>query len=170
MRRLPRRAAWLAAALVLAACDRIPAPGDAPRFEAGDPAAAAIVPDDIIRGLSTDARVLDCPDGVVEDRSAFVPGWVEAHRVDLDGDGADDWLVEGRHRCLAGDDGADWWLYAGDGDGHRLLLAAARARALELLASRHQGFSDLRLQRDGQADAIVQYDGAAYASSTATGE
>lgn len=90
------------------------------------------LPVDIARGLSTDARVLDCRDGVVDGVSAFAPDWVEARRVDLDGDGLDDWLVEGRHRCLMEGDVPAWWAYAGEASGYRLVLAGEVARQVDL--------------------------------------
>ncbi|WP_133000195.1 hypothetical protein [Luteimonas arsenica] len=187
-------AALLAAGFVLAGCDRgpqlaepapqpAPAPAHTAAAIAADAAAAApgrryvagqidpgeALPDDIARGLATDARVLDCADGVVDGQSAFESGWVVAHPLDLDGDGRDDWLVEGRHRCLAGNDGADWWVYAGEDGGHRLLTAAARARALELLPV-GDGFSDLRLQRDAAGDMLLRYEGTAYVPAPAAGD
>lgn len=184
------RAALLAAGLVLAAgCGRDagrsvgggahadPAPpvpsGEArtaalgPRFVAGEAAPAEALPADILRGLGTDARILDCAGGVVDGQSALEAGWVAAHAVDLDGDGRDDWLVEGRHRCLVGDDGADWWAYAGDPEGHRLLLAAARARAVELVPPYSHGFLDLKLQRDDGAGSRLRYDGTSYTAAAA---
>ena len=88
-----------------------------------------------------------------------------AHRVDLDDDGHDDWLVEGRHACLAGADGADWWLYAEGVAGRSLLLAAGRARAVEALPSRSHGFRDLRLLREGGRDLELRHDGAVYVAS-----
>lgn len=190
-------AALLAAGLVLAGCDRgpqaarsdpqpVPRPGTSAadaantadaaadtrslRFVAGQPDPGEALPDDIARGLSTDARVLDCAEGVVEGRSAFEPGWVAAHALDLDGDGRDDWLVEGRHRCLAGADGADWWVYAGEDGGHRLIAAATRARALERLPARDGGFGDLRLQRDDGGYTLLRYEGTAYAPVPAAGD
>lgn len=186
-----RRGAWLAAlcaaAIVLVGCDRAPghagsaasaeaqrlpasaatgttADGSARRrFVAGAQAAGATLPDEILRGLSTDARVLDCGGGVVAGRSAFDAGWVVVHPVDLDADGRDDWLVEGRHRCLAGPDGADWWLYSGDTGTARLVAAAGRAHAVELLPGRHGGFHDLQLQAK-QGDVTLRYAAGAYAS------
>lgn len=140
------------------------------RHVAGARPQGAALPDDIARGLSTDDRVLDCAQGLVDGRSAFAPGWVLAHRVDLDGDGRDDdWLVEGRHACLAGEGAADWWLYAGGHGARRLLLAAGRARAVEVLAERSRGFAGLRLVReDGRIDE-ARYDGSAYVLSAAPG-
>lgn len=162
--------------MVLGGCDRGPAvagpqasdapaapmPGNAGlHVVAGAPAPGATLPDDILRGLSTDARVLDCSGGVVDGRSAFQADWVVAHPLDLDGDGRDDWLVEGRHRCLSGADGADWWVYAGDAAGARLLSAAGRARVVEVRQAAHGGFSDLRLEAAGH-DVWLRYDGRTY--------
>ncbi|MGY1458064.1 MULTISPECIES: hypothetical protein [unclassified Luteimonas] len=135
------------------------------RFVAGAPASGETLADDIVRGLSTDVRVLACDQGVVDGRSAFAPDWVLAHRVDLDDDGRADWLVEGRHPCLSDADGADWWLYAENAAGRSLLLAAGRARAVEALPSRSHGFRDLRLQREGDRDLEVRHDGAVYVAS-----
>lgn len=168
-------AALLGAALLLAGCGdgtratpgvKATAGAATSRFDAGAAAVGATLPDDIARGLSTDAGVLDCEQGVVDGRSVFAADWVLAHRVDLDGDDHADWLVEGRHACLSGEGGADWWLYAGSGEGHRLLVAAGRARALELLATRSHGLPDLDLLRDG-AGARYRYDGTAYVASGA---
>lgn len=127
---------------------------------AGTATHAGTVPEGILRGLSTDARVLDCPGGVVEGRSAFDAGWIVAHPLDLDGDGRDDWLVEGRHHCLSGSDGADWWVYAGEAAGERLVAAAGPAVAVELLPATHGGFRDLRLEAD--PDLRLRYDAGAY--------
>jgi hypothetical protein len=187
--------ALLLAALVLAGCERAqpdaaaaaapasssatvspgPQSGDAVeppgppvagiRFVAGAPASGVVLAEDIVRGLSTDVRVLACDQGVADGRSAFAPDWVLAHRVDLDDDGRDDWLVEGRHACLAGSDGADWWLYAEDAAGRRLLLAAGRARGVDALTSRSHGFRDLHLLREGDRDLDVRYDGAVYVAT-----
>lgn len=140
-------------------------PANSLRFVAGAPISGEPLADDIARGLSTDVRVLACDQGVVDGRSAFAPDWVLAHRVDLDDDGRDDWLVEGRHPCLGDADGADWWLYAEDEPGRRLLLAAGRARVVEGLSSRSHGFRDLRLLREGDRDLAVRYDGTAYVAS-----
>lgn len=188
-------AALLAAGLALAGCERAPpddagaapsptapatppqpradnAPGDAPatpagslRFVAGMPASGDVLAEDIARGLSTDTRVLACEDGVVDGRSAFTPDWVLAHRIDLDDDGRDDWLVEGRHACLGDADGADWWLYADDAAGRRLLLAAGRARIVDVLSARSHGFRDLRLLREDGRALEARHDGAAYVAS-----
>ena len=150
----------------------LPAPAPATvvtRFVAGEQAQGAALPDDIARGLSTDDRVLDCEQGLVDGRSAFAPGWVFAHRVDLDGDGYEDWLVEGRHACVADEGGADWWLYAEDPDGRRLLLAAGRAEAVEVLPARSDGFAGLRLLREGGGVDEARYDGSAYVLSSAPG-
>ena len=157
-----------------AAAPAAPAPAHAPiaavtRFVAGEQAHGAPLPDDIVRGLSTDDRVLDCDQGLVDGRSAFAPGWVIAHRVDFDGDGRGDWLVEGRHACIAGGDGADWWLYAEDPDGRRLLLAAGRAGAVEVLPARSHGFAGLRLLREDGSIDEARYDGSAYVLSSAPG-
>lgn len=176
--------ALCAAGLGLAGCDRGPATegstqpalapsragspapihgdqGPALRFVAGTATHAGTVPEGILRGLSTDARVLDCPEGVVDGRSAFDADWVVAHPLDLDGDGGDDWLVEGRHPCLSGSNGADWWVYAGDAAGERLVAAAGRAVAVELSPATHGGFRDLRLEAD--PDVRLRYDAGAYA-------
>ncbi|MBB6600454.1 hypothetical protein [Luteimonas sp. MC1825] len=131
------------------------------RIEALDPRPGTQLPADIARALSSDARVLDCAEGMHAGGSAFAPDWVVARRVDLDDDGRDDWVVHGRHRCLAAGDAADWWLYADDGTRRRLLLAAGRARAMELQAPRNGGFRDVVFQRDGGA-VRASYRGTAY--------
>lgn len=174
----------LAAALAFAGCDRAPSPATpaataptapagpavvdagARRFEAGAAPSGAALPEDIARGLSTDAGVLDCEAGVVDGRSAFAPEWVAVHRVHLDADGREDWLVEGRHACLAGNGEADWWAYAEGPSGRRLLYAAGRARAVEVLPARSEGHADLRVERRDGAE-VVRFDGAAYAPVTA---
>lgn len=139
------------------------APGRAAAyFEAGAITAGAALPDAIARGLSTDARVLECSAGVVAGRSAFRPDWVAAHRGDLDGDGADDWIVEGRHGCLTGPAGAAWWVYAGDPEGPRLLGALGEAHSLEILPGARPGFADLRLRRAGDGVRLLRHDGSAY--------
>ena len=133
------------------------------RFVAGAAATSgASLPDDIVRALSTDERVLACADGVADGRSAFEPEWVLARTVDLDGDGRDDWLVEGRHACLAGNDGADWWVYAGDSAGRRLLLAGQRARVVELRPAPDGGFADLRLERTDGRSTLLRHEDTAY--------
>ncbi|MBJ6985144.1 hypothetical protein [Luteimonas sp. MC1750] len=83
--------------------------------------------------------------------------------MDLDADGRDDWLVEGRHRCLTGTDGADWWVYSGDTGSARLVAAAGRAQAVEMLPERHGGFRDLQLQAK-QGDLTLRYAAGAYTS------
>lgn len=144
--------------------------GDAPagrppvtRFEAGAVIAGTPLPDDIARGLSTDARVLDCPGGVAGGRSAFQPDWVAAHPVDLDGDGTDDWVVEGRHACLGGPSAPAWWVYAGEPEGPRLVGALGEAHSLEIMRANPGRLSDLRLRSRDGADRLLRHDGAAYA-------
>ena len=149
-------------------------PAGSARLVAGDRnAAATALPDDIARGLSTDARVLDCPDGTAGGRSAFEPGWVTAHPLDLDGDGRNDWVVEGRHPCLTGDDGADWWVYADDGvgagagAGARLVATLGRARTVEILPATEGHFADLRLERGDAGPLLLRYEAEAYAPAGA---
>lgn len=120
------------------------------------------LPDDIVRALGTDERVLSCAQGTRDGVSQFAPGWVAVRRIDLDDDGRDDWIVNGRHACLRDGDAAGWWIYAETGDVPRLLLAGAMATTLEVLAARTQGFRDLRLQR-ADGDAVARYDGSTYA-------
>lgn len=101
------------------------------------------LPQDIVRALQTDERVLDCATGTDAGRSAFRDDWVRVRRVDLDGDGRQDWLLEGRAPCLSANGLSDWWIYAEEA-GHRRLLGTQRAvRAVEVLGSRHAGFADL---------------------------
>lgn len=132
------------------------------RFVAGARSPDEALPADILRGLATDDRVLDCDEGLVDGRSVFAQDWVVAHRIDLDGDGHDDWLVEGRHDCLSGPGDADWWLYAGGGAGRRLVLAAGRASIVELLSSRSHGVADLRLLRSDGSVLHARHDGSSY--------
>lgn len=166
----------MAAGMLLAACDhpvgangsaegrRGEASGAAARhFEAGVETHGSPLPDDIARGLSTDARVLDCPEGMAGSRSAFAPDWVVAHAVDLDGDGPDDWVVEGRHACLAGPAGSRWWVYAGAPEGPRLVGALDEARALEILPAQRGDLADLRLRHADGSDVRLRHDGDTYA-------
>lgn len=180
--------AWLAALLVAGlatgACDRrdVPAAPDAAtrdaagatgavRVVAGDRnAMATALPADIARGLSTDARVLDCPEGVIGGRSAFGPDWVLAHPLDFNGDGRDDWLVEGRHRCLSGEDGADWWAYVDEDAAARLVGALGRARAIQLLPAREAQFADLRLERGDGGPRRLRYEAGAYVPAGAAAD
>ncbi|MBD7987308.1 hypothetical protein H9645_04630 [Luteimonas sp. Sa2BVA3] len=141
------------------------------RVVAGDPnAMATVLPADVARGLSTDARVLDCPDGVIGGRSAFGPDWVVAHPLDFNGDGRDDWLVEGRHRCLSGEDGADWWAYVDEGAAARLVGALGRARAIQLLPARAPQFADLQLERGDGGPQRLRYEAGAYVPAGAAAD
>ena len=139
------------------------------RFGAGEVSAGRRLPEDIARGLSTDARVLDCPRGVADGRSAFTSDWVVAHPVDLDGDGVDDWIVEGRHACLVGPSGPAWWVYAGEGPGARLAGALGEARSLEIVPADPGRFGDLRLRNADGAEVLLRHDGAAYSPVAASG-
>ena len=123
---VPGPRAALLAALLLAACGNA-----APGQDAGG--AAAPLPADIVRALQTDERVLDCPGAMAA--GGFAADWVRVRRVDLDGQGAVDWLVEGVHPCLRRDGLADWWLYADDGAQRRLLQAIRDARAVRVLGA-----------------------------------
>ncbi len=104
------------------------------------------IPDAIQRALHTDARVLECAAGVVDGRSRFAPDWVGVHRVDLDGDGNGEWILNGLHPCLRqpADDHAYWWIYTGHAP-YRLLSRGQQGQQLEVRASRHAGLADLRL-------------------------
>src|SRR5690606_37250794 len=86
----------LAAALLsaLAACSASMA-GTA-RLHHRDPGDTSVaLPDAILRALQTDELVLGCADGVTDGRSRFARDWVGAHRIDLDADGGDDWILNG---------------------------------------------------------------------------
>jgi len=120
------------------------------------------LPEAVARGLSTDARVLDCPQGVADGRSAFQSGWVVAHPVDLDGDGGDDWVVEGRHACLSGPSGPGWWVYAGEAADVRLVGALGEAQSLEIVDPGRGRLSDLRLRNTDGGDVLLRHDGVAY--------
>ncbi len=145
----------LLAAALLAACGATqPSPRDG----------NAALPQDIARALQTDERVLDCATGTRDGRSEFRDDWVRVRRVDLDGDGRRDWLLEGRAPCLHADGVSDWWVYAEEG-GHRRLLGTQRAvRAVEVLESRSGGFADLRVVASGGAH-IVRYGDGHYRGS-----
>ena len=145
---MARRVALLACSLLLAAC------GATPRPAAGQDAAP--LPADIVRALQTDERVLDCPGAMAA--GGFAADWVRVRRVDLDGQGAVDWLVEGVHPCLRRDGLADWWLYADDGAQRRLLQPIRDARSVRVLAApagpaalRVETASGARVLRYGQA-------------------
>lgn len=115
-------------------------------LDAGD--TATPLPKAVSRALQTDALVLECPEGVVDGRSRFARDWVGVHRVDLDGDGHEEWILNGLHPCLRqqADGHAYWWIYAAGPtpDDERLLLRAWQARQLEVLPGRHAGMADLR--------------------------
>lgn len=111
----------------------------------GDTSAA--LPDAILRALQTDELVLGCADGVTDGRSRFARDWVGAHRIDLDADGGDDWILNGLHPCLRqhADDHAYWWVYTTTAGGsERVVLRARQGRQLEVLPSHHNGMADLR--------------------------
>lgn len=127
--------------------------------DAGDP--GLVLPEDIVRALSTDERVLSCAQGTRDGVSQFAPDWVAVRRIDLDDDGRSDWIVNGRHVCLRDGDAVGWWVYADTVDTQRLLLAGATAAALDVLPSRTQGLRDLRL-RQAHGDAVARYDGSTY--------
>ncbi|HRN62978.1 MAG TPA: hypothetical protein PK743_13145 [Luteimonas sp.] len=154
----PSRRRWrlvlpaLLAAILLAACA---APAPSLRNAAGDTA----LPRDIARALQTDERVLDCATGTADGRSLFQDDWVRVRRIDLDGDGDQDWLLEGRAPCLHADGLSDWWIYA-EGEGHRRLIGTQRsARAVEVLETRSHGFSDLRMVTPDGATTVRYTDG-----------
>ena len=157
-RRAPSvRVVPLLAALLLAACQ------PAPSARATGPVATPTpqLPNDIVRGLQTDARVLECPQGLRQGRSAFAADWVRSRRVDLDADGREDWLVEGVHPCLRRDGLADWWIYA-EGDGGRRLIGHVRdARSLEVLPASGPGHAGLRV-RTAEGERILRYRGYSY--------
>ncbi|MCE7031706.1 hypothetical protein LY625_03585 [Lysobacter sp. GX 14042] len=125
-----------------------PEPADAVRLDHRDPGDTTTpLPEAISRALQTDELVLTCPGGVVDGRSHFARDWVGVHRVDLDGDGREEWILNGLHPCLRqqADDNAWWWIYSGDAAGsQRVLLRARQARQLEVLPTRHNGMADLR--------------------------
>lgn len=135
--------------------------GPALRFVADDPGDAIALPDDVIRALATDERVLACAQGVRGGQSRFAADWVAARRIDLDGDGDGDWVLNGRHACLREGAAADWWLYADEGNARRRLLVVDSADSLEVADARTRGFRDLRVLRGGQVRRAV-YDGQAY--------
>lgn len=143
----------LLAAVLFAACDPAgPSARDADGGEAG-------LPQDIVRALQTDERVLDCATGTQDSRSGFRDDWVRVRRVDLDGDGDQDWLLEGRAPCLHADGLSDWWIYAEE-DGHRRLIGTQRSvRSVEVLSARGNGFSDLLVVAPGGVRTVRYADG-----------
>lgn len=160
-------ACWVGA--VLAACTQatppsgdMPAAAQAPAAQTGASAPAAALPASIARALGTDERVLDCAQGTQGGVSQFRPDWVRAQRVDLDGDGRQDWIVEGRNACLRDGDAPYWWAYADAAAGQRLILSSVAAQALQPAETRTNGFRDLRLRRDG-GETVAHYDGTQYA-------
>lgn len=158
-------ACWIAA--VLCCCSQAtPSSAESAASAPGAQAAANeptdALPASILRGLGTDARVLDCAQGTRDGISQFGPDWVQAQRIDLNGDGRQDWIVEGRHACLRDGEIPYWWAYADETAGPRLVLSSVAAQALQPAEARSGDFRDLRLKRDG-GETIAHYAGGQYA-------
>lgn len=156
-------ALWAGIALV--ACTQATPPAGAASASAQTAGAqTTALPASIVRALGTDERVLDCAQGMRAGVSQFGPEWVRTQRIDLNADGRQDWIVEGRHACLRDGDAPYWWIYADEAAGQRLILSGTRARGLRPAATVTRGFRDLELSR-GDAPTLARYDGAAYAVS-----
>lgn len=152
-------------ASIAAACS--PAATNDAGAQANPEQAGVGLPPAIVRALGTDERVLDCAQGTKDGVSRFQPDWVGAERVDLNGDGREDWIVQGRNACLRVGDAPYWWAYADEAAGQRLILSGTSADALEPADTRTQGFRDLRLRR-GTGDVVARYAGDAYAVAAQT--
>ncbi|TKR29284.1 hypothetical protein FCE95_14065 [Luteimonas gilva] len=120
------------------------------------------MPASIVRALGTDERVLACAQGTRAGVSQFNPDWVKTQRVDLNDDGRQDWIVEGRHACLRDGETPYWWAYADEAAGQRLVLSSVTAQALQPVDARTDGFRDLRLRSAG-GETVARYDGTQYA-------
>lgn len=158
-------ACWIGAAL--ASCTQATPPSTetaapASSAQTASNEAADALPASILRALGTDAHVLDCAQGTRDGVSQFRPDWVQAQRLDLNGDGRRDWIVEGRHACLREGEIPYWWAYADEVAGPRLVLSSVAAQALQPAEARSGGFRDLRLKRDG-GETIARYEGGQYA-------
>lgn len=163
---------WLLGAVVLSAslvgaCTPAGNTAAAVSARADSEQTGASLPPAIARALGTDEHVLDCAQGMRAGVSRFQPDWVEAQRVDLNGDGRKDWIVKGRNACLREGDAPYWWAYADEAAGQRLILSSAAAQDLQPADARTNGFRDLRLRRDG-GEIVAHYDGAQYALPTTT--
>ncbi len=154
---------WIGA--VLASCTQA-TPSSAETAQTATSEQINALPASIVRALGTDERVLACAQGTRAGVSQFRPDWVETQRVDLDGDGRQDWIVEGRHACLRDGETPYWWAYADEAAGQRLILSSVSARTLRAAQTRTQGFRDLRLERDG-GETVARYDGGQYAMPAA---
>lgn len=155
-----------------------PVPAPAPRAsgtrryeqdDAGD--ASLALPPAIVRALETDELVLTCRDGTDDGTSRFKAAWVGVRRIDLNADGREDWIVNGRHRCLRTTYAAYWWAYEHTATGPRMVMRAEPAAALDVLTSSTHGFRDLRMRVvNGRGAALVadtQYDGKSYVAAPA---
>lgn len=135
-------------------------------FRSDEPTATrAVLPQDVVRGLGVDERTVECFLDETTGNIGFDSEWFAVYRFDLDADGRRDWLVRGVHDCLRHDGVTLWWVYRETPDGRSDVLRVA-ADSLEVLASRRNGFHDLRRfvrMPDGHAAALLyRYDGSGY--------
>lgn len=153
----------LSSAFSLVACHS--AVSKDPTLDANSGGPASELPRGIVDGLSTDAAVLRCSTDAASGQVKLDLAAFKLSRLDLDDDGAPEWIIAGTGACLSPDGRSPWWILRGarppaEADGPSLLLRTDGAR-LALLSTRHQGFRDLRLD-----DAVLlEYAGQAYESA-----
>lgn len=133
------------------------------RFSLHDADSSEALPDDVVRGLGTDERVLDCFTDPQTGIVAFDRNWFVVRRVDLDGDGLPDWVLSSRQECLRDDRAGLWWLYHERGEGRHLLLRTP-AHSIGLSEPDTPGFRDVHAHgaEEGRAPVRFGYDGESY--------